>query len=143
MTEQQKQQIEKLRRDGYGYIKIAQALGVSQNTVKSYCRRKNLTGSLGTQQPKMGIPSDNGDHFCLCCGAPVAQNPGRKQKKFCSDKCRNKWWNSNLDKVNRKANYEFICPHCKKPFTVYGNANRKYCSHECYVADRFGGGLYD
>lgn len=143
MTEQQKQQIEKLRRDGYGYIKIAQALGVSQNTVKSYCRRKNLTGLLGTQQPKMGMPSDNGEHFCLCCGTPVVQNPGRKQKKFCSDKCRNKWWNRNLDKVNRKANYEFICPHCKKPFTVYGNANRKYCSHECYVADRFGGGLYD
>ena len=143
MTEQQKQQIEKLRRDGYGYIKIAQALGVSQNTVKSYRRRKNLTGALGTQQPKMGMPSDNGEYFCLCCGAPVPQNPGRKQKKFCSDKCRKKWWNRNLDKVNRKANYEFICPHCKKPFTVYGNANRKYCSHECYVADRFGGGLYD
>lgn len=143
MTEQQKQQIEKLRRDGYGYIKIAQALGVSQNTVKSYCRRKNLTGSLGTQQPKMRMPSDDGEHFCLCCGTPVVQNPGRKVKKFCSDICRNKWWNHNLDKVNRKANYDFICPHCKKPFTVYGNANRKYCSHECYVADRFGGGLYD
>ena len=25
---------------------------------------------------------------CLCCGVQVAQNPGRKEKKFCSDKCR-------------------------------------------------------
>lgn len=33
-----------------------------------------------------------------------------------------------------------VCPVCKKPFTVYGNANRKYCSHECYIEDRFGGG---
>ena len=33
-----------------------------------------------------------------------------------------------------------ICPVCKKTFTVYGNANRKYCSHECYIEDRFGGG---
>ena len=56
-----------------------------------------------------------------------------------SEKCRNKWWNSNLDKVNRKANYEFICPHCKKPFSAYGNKNRKYCSHACYIEDRFGG----
>lgn len=52
-------------------------------------------------------------------------------KKFCSDRCRMKWWNSHLDQVQRKANYDFVCPVCKKPFTVYGNANRKYCSHEC------------
>ena len=51
--------------------------------------------------------------------------------------------NSNLDKVNRKANYEFICPHCKKPFSAYGNKNRKYCSHACYIEDRFGGGSHD
>ena len=25
----------------------------------------------------------------------------------------------------------------------YGNKNRKYCSHECYIADRFGGGTHD
>jgi endogenous inhibitor of DNA gyrase (YacG/DUF329 family) len=70
----------------------------------------------------------------------VAQNSGRKEKKFCSDKCRMTWWNRHLDKVKRKAVYEYICPHCGKPFTVYGNSHRKYCSHECYVADRFGGG---
>ncbi|MDD2979128.1 MAG: RNA polymerase subunit sigma-70 [Hespellia sp.] len=143
MTNQQKEQIVKLRNEGYGYIRIAQALEVSENTVKSFCRRNNLTGSKEVIAPKDIMPSDNGEHFCLCCGKPVEQNPGRKQKKFCSDKCRNIWWNKNLDKVNRKANYEFICPHCKKPFIVYGNANRKYCSHECYIADRFGGGLDD
>lgn len=64
---------------------------------------------------------------------------GRKEKRFCSDKCRNKWWNTHLDKVNRRANYDFVCAYCKKPFISYGNKNRKYCSHECYIADRFGG----
>lgn len=77
---------------------------------------------------------------CPCCGVKVAQNPGRKAKRFCSDKCRNKWWNSRLDQVERKAHYEFVCAYCKKPFTAYGNAGRKYCSHECYIKDRFGGG---
>ena len=38
-----------------------------------------------------------------------------------------------------KAVYAYICPVCKKEFSVYGNANRKYCSHQCYVAGRFGG----
>lgn len=75
----------------------------------------------------------------LCCGKPVRQNPGRKQKRFCSDICRNKWWNSHLDLVKRKANYEIVCLGCEKPFVVYGNANRKYCSHKCYVEHRFGG----
>ena len=29
---------------------------------------------------------------------------------------------------------------CGKPFTVYGNSKRKYCSHECYIRNRFKGG---
>ena len=27
---------------------------------------------------------------------------------------------------------------CKKEFELYGKANRKYCSRECYMAERFG-----
>lgn len=138
MTENQKTQIANMRKEGYGYIKIARALGLSENTVKSFCRRKKLNGRTD-EAPHTAGPVRDGQHFCRCCGAEVAQIPGRKEKKFCSDRCRNKWWNSHLDQVKRKANYEFICPHCKKRFTVYGNAGRKYCCHECYIADRFGG----
>ncbi len=105
------------------------------------CRRKKLTGKAASQT--MSAMTRDGNHFCLCCGKEVAQTPGRKEKKFCSDRCRNKWWNSHLDRVKRKANYEFICPQCRKPFTAYGNAKRKYCSHECYIAHRFGGGTDD
>lgn len=138
MTENQKTQIVDMRGEGYGYIKIARVLGLSENTVKSFCRRKKLTGRTDAVL-HMAVAVRNGQHFCLCCGAEVAQTPGRKEKKFCSNRCRNKWWNNHLDQVQRKANYEFICPHCKKRFTVYGNAGRKYCSHQCYIADRFGG----
>ena len=42
MTENQKTQIAKLRAAGLGYGKIAQQLGMSLNTVKSYCRRKGV-----------------------------------------------------------------------------------------------------
>ena len=34
-------------------------------------------------------------------------------------------------------------PHCGKEFHIYGDKRRKYCSHECCIADRFqkdGGG---
>lgn len=137
MTDRQKDRIRQMRAAGYGYMKIAQELGISENTVKSFCRRKGLSAG----KIKAAVPSADGDKgICPCCGAEVKQNPGRKAKKFCSDKCRNKWWNSHPDQIERKARYEFVCAYCKKPFTAYGNAGRKYCCHACYVADRFGGG---
>ncbi|NBJ93533.1 RNA polymerase subunit sigma-70 [Parablautia muri] len=139
MTEGQKTSITDMRGQGYGYVRIARTLGLSENTVKSFCRRKGLAGRADPE-PYAAVPIMGGKRPCLCCGTEVVQTPGRKEKKFCSDKCRNKWWNSHLDRVNHKAVYEFICQHCKKPFTAYGNAGRKYCSHACYVADRFGGG---
>ena len=143
MTKEQKIQIKKLRADGYGYTRVAQALGISVNTVKSFCRRNQLTGKATVEKAKTQVSTGERKHLCKYCGVPVVQNPGRKEKKFCSDKCRMKWWNNNLDKVKRKAMYEYICPNCGKSFTVYGNSHRKYCSHECYVADRFGGGQVD
>lgn len=136
MNDTQRQQIKKLRGLNYSYSRIADALGLSINTVKTYCTRHGLGGN-SSQSMK---PREMDGSFCLCCGVPVMQQPGRKEKKFCSDSCRNKWWNSNLDKVNRKAHYQFTCPGCKKEFSCYGNKNRKYCSFECYIEDRFGGG---
>ena len=76
--------------------------------------------------------------FCPWCGAPVIPNVRGRKKKFCSDKCRNKWWNARLDLVNRKAFREIVCVGCGRTFTVYGQVKRKYCSHQCYIEARFG-----
>lgn len=139
MTDEQRLQIKKFRAEGYSYGKVAQALGLSENTVKTFCKRNGLGGNLATTQKTV----DEDVVACLSCGSPIKIIPGRKEKKFCSDKCRNKWWNAHLDKVNKKANYDFECAYCKKPFIAYGNSKRKYCSHECYIADRFGGGSHE
>jgi len=93
--------------------------------------------------PEAIIPEADTEKTCLNCGKPVMQTPGRKEKKFCCDHCRNVWWNSHLSLVKRRAMYEFVCPGCGKTFYAYGNRNRKYCSHECYVQDRFGGAACD
>ena len=134
MTVQQKEQIERLRNEGYGCKRIAELLDISANTVKSYCKRNALMGSK-----EVSPSQDVEEHFCKCCGLPVRQNPGRKEKKFCSDACRMKWWNSHLDLVKRKAVHEFECAYCHHPFLAYAQKQRKYCSHQCYVFDRFGG----
>lgn len=140
MTNEQKVQIAEMRKEGLGYIRIAQKLGISENTIKSFCRRNNLSGAaLEESATEMQVSAGADVKPCKCCGAPVLQNPKRKPKLFCSDKCRNKWWNSHLYLVKRKAMYDYVCPNCGKSFSAYGNANRKYCSHECYIEDRFGG----
>ena len=136
MTDKQKQEIAKLRSAKYSYTRISTMLDIPVNTVKTYCRRHGLGGTVVEEN----VSTDGDTLKCLCCGVVIPQTSGRKAKKFCSDRCRNKWWNAHLDQVNRKANYEYVCPTCRKPFTAYGNSNRKYCSHECYIEDRFGGG---
>jgi len=189
MTSEEKNQIARMRKSGLGYTKIARELGLSKNTVSSFCRRNDLTegvsaetktdilqeanekpclncGAPVRQTPgrkekkfccdrcrnkwwnahlslvkKTAILQEANEKPCLNCGAPVRQNPGRKEKKFCCDSCRNKWWNAHLSLVKRKANYEFLCPGCGETFTAYGNSHRKYCSHECYIKDRFGGAV--
>ena len=135
MTEDQKQQILSLRKQGIGYMKIAQELGISQNTVKSYCRRNCLARpeEIRKAQPvKLST-----EHFCQQCGISVEQNPKRKLKKFCSDKCRMDWWNTHRDMVSHSRSAAIICPNCHRAFKAYGG--RKYCSHSCYIQHRFGG----
>lgn len=77
MTDEQRQKITNLRTAGNGYKKIGKLLGLSENTVKSFCQRRKLGGVVGEFNVEVAV--------CRCCGKPVPQNPGRKQKKFCSE----------------------------------------------------------
>ena len=136
MNTTQKNQITSLRQQGYGYDRIAQALGLSKNTIKSWCRRNHLSSSEMTASDEApALPMV----FCPVCGKEVHQTPGKREKKFCSDACRLKWWNSHPEKITRRAVYSFICSCCGRQFTAYGNRGRKYCSHACYIKARFGG----
>ena len=126
MTNQQKEQIRTLRLQGVSYAKIGKTLGISDNTVRSFCRRNGLG-----KNAKNAV-------YCKQCGKLIKIIPKQKPKKFCSDVCRNTWWKMHQECITRKAVYEYICACCGKYFTAYGNNHRKYCSHACYIADRFG-----
>ena len=134
MTEIEIQRINAMRSKGYGYKSIAKALKLPENTVKSYCRRHKG----GSQVPVQDLSNEK-LHFCKCCNLPVEQVKGRKMKLFCSDACRREWWNKHQELINRKAYYEGVCNHCGNSFVAYGNSNRKFCSHNCYIKHRFGG----
>ncbi len=142
MTEEQKRKIMGMRQSGLGYTAIAKQLMLSRDTVRSFCKRNGLAGKMSAaaggrqkKQPETG--------FCRECGKKLYQVQGRKKRVFCSKECREKWWHRNPDKIKQRAVYSFICTGCGSAFTVYGNAGRKYCSHECYIRTRFKDGGRD
>ena len=122
MTKQEIETLNLMRSHGKSAADIAIALGLSVNTVRSYIRRHP--------------PKDTVEVGCRQCGKPVMQHKGRKAKYFCSDRCRNAWWNAHPEKVQRKAYYRLACRFCGKEFVSYGNKNRKYCSRLCYADAR-------
>jgi len=134
MTEAQKEQVRFLRCEGLGYGAIAARLDISENTVKSFCRRNHLTG-VASKEPVLA---------CRNCGGPLPQKSKRKQRKFCSEACRRAWWKQHPELIHKAAFYPATCAHCGQEFQSYGNKNRKYCSHTCYIAARFKkGGSHD
>ena len=128
MTDAQRQRVFELHSQGLGYSKIAQATGISINTIKS---------SLQAIKVISGKPQSSSNVYCKQCRRLLVHTPGHKKKQFCSDKCRMAWWNSHLDLVNHRTFTEYTCPMCNKVFRVYGSRKRKYCSHECYISKRF------
>lgn len=61
----ERREIERMYRDGYGPTAIADELGISINTIKSYIRRH---------------PSMKNASRCLYCGKVISQTKGRKVK---------------------------------------------------------------
>ena len=80
MNKEQKASIIKMRSDGMTFSEIANQLQLAINTVKSFYRRNAKTKS----------------HLeaCMHFGKPIVQTKHKRQKKFCSDKCRNAWWSA-------------------------------------------------
>lgn len=140
---------------GYGYRRIAEALGLPVNTVKSWCRRHRNTETAGAGQvdaetggadaeaamppEHAAMPAAGGvPVLCPSCGALVPQTRGRKTKRFCSDACRMRWWNAHPEEIRHRTVREVECAHCGKAFDAYGGARRRYCCRACYFADRYG-----
>ena len=126
MLKEDKEKITALRKSGCSYTEIGKRLSIPVDTVRSFCRRNNI----------VVIKQEN---LCRECFQPIVQKPKTKHKIFCCKTCREKWWAAHPEEIRQKAVYTFTCKHCGKVFTAYGNSKRKYCSHQCYIKDRFGG----
>lgn len=128
MTDGDKLRIRQYRMQGLGHTEIARLLGLSVNTVKSYCRRSGLKCMNQRKET-------NGDSVCRQCGNTLNHMPGKKKKRFCSEACRLRWWHNH--RHMSKAAKVMKCAACGHEFTT--DHVQKYCSHACYIEARFGG----
>ena len=138
VTALQEEQIRLLRAQGVGYRQIANQLNLSRDAVRYYCKANNLNGQGEAVQANIQrIMTD--DTVCSYCGELLEQPKTGRRRRFCCEMCRRKWWGQNRDKIRKGAGaiYGFTCKRCGKEFTAYGNSHRLYCSHECFISDRF------
>lgn len=119
MTDQERMKIDVLRKQGLGYKKIAADIGLSLNTVKSYCKSH---------------PISYEGSFCLQCGTEVKQTAHKRQRKYCSDACRAAWWSAHPE-ARKSSRYTHTCAFCGKEFSSDRSAS-KYCSTLCYANAR-------
>lgn len=125
------------RRQGYGYGKISKLINVSKSTVATYCRRNAVKPITQSKDLKASERTISDNTLCKYCGSELLQSKRGQPKKFCSEICRHSWWKEHEQELNKKAYYLVTCKNCNKLFESYGNKNRKYCSHECYISDTF------
>lgn len=140
MTDYERKQIYDLRRRGMGYKAIGTALGLSRDTVRSFCKRNNLGGDGEIVKLNIEVMKEK-KLLCQNCGQLIKVKAKGRPKKYCSDFCRRAWWKENQDKKTEKetAIYKYTCAHCGNEFQAYVNKKRKYCSHDCYIKYRFWG----
>ena len=124
MTQEQKILILHYREQHMTYRQIGEKLGLSPDTVKTFCRRKRAQ----SERTEESVQAQ-----CRNCGAPVHPLPGRRERLFCSPACRTAYWR----KHNLLGKDPRYCAGCGALLTG-GSASRKYCSHACYIRHRFG-----
>ena len=131
MTDTEKRTAEKLRAEGYSYNMISKTLGISLSTVKSHIRRKTKI----VPHPQTDSPSGI---LCKRCGATLVNTPGHRQKIFCSKSCQERYWREHRDISLCESLVSCTCAGCGKEILDYKGKHRKYCSHKCYIAVRYG-----
>ena len=143
MTEAQKQQITEMRKNGKTYADISESLNLPAGTVKSFCSRNALHPEILSDMPAEIQESVISETGCKCCGKPLINTHGHRQKTFCSLSCRKKYWQEHKNLMQHPSLVTLTCPECGDIFADYPSHHRKYCSHACYIISRYRKGNAD
>ena len=86
MTDAQKEQVRAMRMQGIGYRLIAKSLGLKINQVQLFCKAHGLAGNRELARLN-----------CPVCGAKVTQPETGRRKRFCSGRCRTRYYRMKKD----------------------------------------------
>lgn len=138
MTDLQAIQIRELRLKGIGYRSISTVVGLSRDIVRNFCKTNGMDGYASAMTKNVQEAMQQG-MVCNFCGKKLVRANTGRPRRFCSNECRRSWWKAHPNELKQqeKAVYHHSCARCGKEFTSYGNSKRKYCSHDCYIKDRF------
>lgn len=128
-----REEVRSLRLDGNDIETISEKTGIAKEQVAEYCHELGLpTDESCRLYISVGdSPSKPQPVKCENCGAPLP--PGRR--KFCCDICHEEY---KYEGRKSRGGKTAVCKYCGIVFTEWKSKNRKYCSRECYLADRYG-----
>ena len=117
MTDYERQEIYKLRKQGLGYKAIGTLLGLTRDAVRSFCKRNNLAGNGKVVSLNLEVMKEK-ELLCMNCGRLMKIKDKGRPRKYCSDECRRTWWKNNKDKRTQSeaATYKYNCQYCGEEF---------------------------
>lgn len=133
MTNEQRSKIISMRLDGAGYKSIASLLDLSRDSVRNFCVKIGLDGIASVSYDedfKNSFDAELLGKNCRYCSQELVQNRTGRIKYYCSSSCRIAWNN-----VHHKL-YDHTCFYCGNNYQSRTNKS-KYCSHRCYIKNRF------
>ena len=120
MTQTERDEIVRLKESGKTYKEISDITGICISTVKSVYSRTSTK-----QNDKV--------YYCKQCGKKLLMIKGKREKVFCSDKCRMYFWRTHKKLMNCTKLVKIECPTCHIIFNDYEIKKRKYCCWNCFV----------
>ena len=96
MTDAQKEQVRAMRMQGIGYRLIAKSLSLKINQVQLFCKAHGLAGNGEIARLNYPIWCQQNSR-CPVCGAKVTQLETGRRKRFCSGRCRTRYYRMKKD----------------------------------------------
>ena len=112
MTAQEKNKILEFKRSGASVPQVARKFNLSVPMAK-----------------KIIYSVKDDEIYCIQCGKPAKRR--NILSKFCSKKCKQKYYKEHPDYLKKKTIHTSVCPCCHKEFTFYGRSHQTYCSRGC------------
>lgn len=145
----ERERVRELRMNDMECKTIAEVMGIPEGVVISHCIRLGLPISGTCRLVKLSPEEENWlryrqgpppDLKCPTCGKLIVQPQRGRKKRFCSEQCRFKHWNTKREEKRAETGRETVCENCGKTFFAVKEkeAERRFCCRECYFDYRYG-----